>query len=523
MIITVDPDRGFHDRVTSAVRGASWAHTAFHVTDPEQAQAVVEAHGVPTVVVVGPRVPVPVATRLTERLADSYVPAFVLLVAEPTNEVLRSALRAGARDVLPPDFAEVDLRSAIEHTGLAEMESSIRAGLTIAVFSAKGGVGTSTLAANLATRFADRIDGETVLLDLDVASADQSIMHALTPQWTLQELVDGTIGTDPESLRGVLLPVDGTTASILPGPLDPALAETIGGDAVTRVIAAARQVAPVLVLDTSSAFDDRTLAAFDAADVIVAASSLDVAALRALTVSLQTMSRIGVDPEATRVALIRADSKSGLQITDVERAIGRDVDVRIPSARAVVRSLNEGVPLAVSQPRSSFVQAIDELVDSIMLLAPENVRRAAEAASRGGGWFGFGRSRSSADDGGDRDTGTDTLAERGPTSSTHPSVPATPPPAYSAPRATSVPTAATAGGATPPVGGPADAGDERAAGGRHRQRDHSATHLSVAVDRPATNDDEIDLETDSVLDSLPPPSRGTDNSDEGRRRFGRRG
>lgn len=270
----------------------------------------------------------------------------------------------------------------------------------MAVFSTKGGVGTSVVSANLAARLGARTGAPTTLIDLDLASADQAIMHGLSPKWTIQDLADGSVGLDVESLGQVLLPLGGTTR-LLPGPLDPALAETISAGQVASVVAAARAEAPFAVLDTASAFDDRTLAALDAADVVVVASSLDVAALRALTVTLLTLTRLGVEDDAILVTLVRSDSKSGLLVGDVERAIDRPVDVGIPSTRAVPRSVNEGVPLASSSPRSSVVQAIDELVDLVLARAPVAVEVSDSPEQEAGGLFSWSRSprssRSSTD------------------------------------------------------------------------------------------------------------------------------
>lgn len=505
MIITVDPDNSFHERVTSAVGEAPWARAAFHVNAPEEAPPVVAAHAEPAVVVIGPHVSIPAATTLTARLSVAGSPTFVLIVTEPTTDVLRQAMRAGARDVLAPSFDDDELRSAIDRTGLSQFAGgAVDSGLTVAVFSAKGGVGTSTVAANLVTLLADRTGSHSLLIDLDVASADQAIMHALTPQWTLQELADGTIGLDGESLAGVLIPVAGANVSILPGPLDPALAETISGDAASRIIGAARMVSPVLVLDTSSAFDDRTLAAIDAADVVVVVSSLDVAALRALTVSLQTLSRIGVDPAAIRLALVRADSKSGLQVADVERSVGRDVDARIPSSRDVVRSVNDGVPLAVSGGRSGFVRAIDELVDTILPAAPAQLRAAAEerASSGGGGWFSLGR--------GGRGNGS--RSSDGRPSSRQPSPtgaqPAAPPPTSGGPQDSEARASATVDGTRPPGEDPI--ASEAAA-------DVPST---VAVD-DAPRRDHPATSTVNRLDELPPPGSDDEAGDDSRRRFGR--
>lgn len=402
MILTVARDEALRERIASALRDTRWNTPVVDIDNVGEAEQLFDSPAPPLVVVVGSSIGIGGAVDLAARASSLRQPPAVLLVAEPTTEVLRTAMRAGVRDVLSPDFSAEDLVLAFEQAGVRSDGPTSQPGVTVAVFSTKGGVGTSVVSANLAARLAARTASPTTLIDLDLASADQAIMHGLSPKWTIQDLADGKVGLDAESLAQVLLPIGGT-ARLLPGPVDPALAETISSGQVASVIAAVRAEAPFAVLDTASAFDDRTLAALDAADVVVVTASLDVAALRSLTVTLLTLTRLGVEDDAILVAMVRSDSKSGLLVGDVERAIDRPVDVGVPSTRAVPRSVNEGVPLATSSPRSSVVKAIDELVDLVLVRAPDSLDVSDTPESEGSGglfpWSGSTRSSRSAPQG----------------------------------------------------------------------------------------------------------------------------
>lgn len=394
MIITVAHDEGLKHRVVACLRDTRWSGAVTAVDTVGAAQDVLRRVGAARVVVVGRSIGLDGAAELVATAAGLRQAPAILVVAEPSTEALRAAMRAGIRDVLPPDFGPEELVRAFDEAGVSSEGPPPLPGVTVAVFSTKGGVGTSVVASNLAIRLGVLAGVPTTLVDLDLASADQAIMHGLSPRWTIQDLAEGAVGTDVESLGQVLLSVPGTEARILPGPVDPALAETITPGHVTSVVSAARAEAEVVVLDTASSFDDRTLAALDLADVIVVTSSLDVGALRSLTVSLQTLERLGIDAGKVRIALVRSDSKSGLLVGDVERAIERPVDVGIPSTRAVPRSVNEGVPLAVGSPKAAVVGAIDELAELVLVAAPD--RLSVEADDDGGGLFPWSRSRRSS-------------------------------------------------------------------------------------------------------------------------------
>ena len=367
MLLVLDPDPAVHDRVAQLLTDAGLRATPLRAERRTELAQLVEAGTIPTAVVIGPGVELPTATGVATWLGAVAPGTITLLLATPTTTTLRAALRAGVRDVVSPTCSGAELGEALRAAGYDERHIEAgRDGLTVAVFSAKGGVGTSVLASNLAVRLAGRTGVPTILADLDLPSADQSVLHGLRPGWTVQEIADGVVGDDVDAVAQVLLPVPDTEVRVLAGPSDPAAAETIGDDVVITLLHRLRQLAAVVVVDTSSAFSDATLAVLERADVVVVVTSLDVLALRALSVALQTFDRLGIERDRLRIAVMRAGAKVGLTIDDVVRVTGVDVDVAVPSSRQVATSVNTGTPLAVTAPRSPVVRAVDDLVGAVV-------------------------------------------------------------------------------------------------------------------------------------------------------------
>lgn len=399
MLLSVDPDQAFHERVAGAVRGTRWATAITAVTTITEALDVLRSPAAGIAAVLGgPGLGFDDGVLLAEQTVRLSSGTAVLLVAEPTTDRLRRAMRAGARDVLSPSFDRDELTAALSEAGVGTSGPAPLPGLTVAVLGVKGGVGASVVASNLAIRLADSVGSSVTLADLDLASADLAVMHGVSARWTIQDMADGTVGLDVDSLRDVLHRIGDKGARLLPGPVDPALAERITADDVSNLVALLRSEAPLVVLDLATSFDDRTLAAIDAADMIVLTAGLDVASLRGLAVSLRTLQQLGVADDQLRVVLVRADSKAGLTTGDVERTIGRPIDIKVPSTRAVPRSVNEGVPLALSSSRSGVVQAIDELVADIAAHLPAGIPTHDEGTSTGRRRF-LGRPRDEAPDG----------------------------------------------------------------------------------------------------------------------------
>lgn len=380
MLLTIDPDDRFHDAVEERALEAGLQGGTVRAASAAVVDDLLNRSGLPIrAVLLGPGLSQDDISAHLERLRAGDRALIILQVAVPTTTTLRAALRAGISDVLPPHHTGAELVEALQQAGYGDSATSQQLpGRTIAVFSAKGGVGTSVLASNLALRLSDHTGAPAILADLDLASADQAVLHGLRPRFTVQDVVNGALGGDVESLDQVLLPVPDTDVRVLPGPLDPAAAETIHDAAILDVLHHLRALVGLVVVDTASAFTDVTLTVLEHADVIVLPVSLDVLSLRATKVTLQTFDRLGIDREQVMLVGVRADAKVGLTIDDVVRTTGSTIHVAIPSSRDVARSINTASPLALSSPRSGVVRAIDELVE--MLLAGVDVHGAVEGA-----------------------------------------------------------------------------------------------------------------------------------------------
>lgn len=363
LLICLDPSEEFHDAVERDAGDAGVIGTPLRAVSTQELDRHLAAGRTPDAVLIGPGLEPSDGVEVARSLREQLPGVIVLQVAVPTTATLRAALRAGIRDVLSPSFTAAELGEALRQAGYgASIASDELDGLTIAVFSAKGGVGTSVLASNLALRLQLLAGAPTVLVDLDLASADQAVLHGLRPNWTVQDLADGTVGDDIDAVEQVLLQIPNSDVRVLAGPMDPAAAEAITDTAVMGILHRLRQLVPMVVIDTASAFTDVTLSVLEHADVIVLPVSLDVLSLRSLNVTLQTFDRLHISRERVRVVVMRSDAKVGLTLDDVVRTTGVDVDVAVPSSREVPRSLNTATPLALDSPRSSVVKAVDELV-----------------------------------------------------------------------------------------------------------------------------------------------------------------
>ena len=152
------------------------------------------SHSVPTS-------PPPSALALASAFDHDRPDISVLIVAPPSTDLLQSALRAGARDVIAPDMAPADLRAAIErafdtatHRRRVFDGDEIGAGdddrgRVIMALCPKGGAGKTTMSTNLALALAQVAPGEVVIVDLDLQFGDVASALGLRPDLTFADAV----------------------------------------------------------------------------------------------------------------------------------------------------------------------------------------------------------------------------------------------------------------------------------------------------------------------------------------------
>ncbi len=318
----------------------------------------------PTIVVLGPDASNSMTLDRVEELAElSPTPGLtVILVANKiTTALLHRALRAGISDVVSPtstsDLEEaiqrVASRSALHH--LSNVQDT--RGRLIAVFSPKGGVGTTTVAINLA---AQRVPGgaNNVIVDADLPFGDVAISLGLEPSNSLADATGSDL--DVPRLASLFATPKGADIRALAAPSEPAQAELITAHDVLRTLDLCRDIAPMVVVDTASAFDDITLAVLEAADDIVIVASAELAAIKNVKIALQTMRQLGLSESRMHVVLNRVPAHPGLRSADIERALGIST-LSIPEDGAVSKAALHGVPVVVEAPKAGVTRALARL------------------------------------------------------------------------------------------------------------------------------------------------------------------
>ena len=335
-------------------------------------ELLIGAYSSVDVLVLSPEVKEADALGLAEFVGRTSPGTAIVLVRDHTwNGLLPAAMRAGIRDVVDMTQGTDELREAVERaiawagnlrsaTVAATSEGGrAQRGHILSVFSSKGGSGKTFLTTNLATAIAQVTGADTAVVDLDVDMGDVFTYFGREPSASINDLMELGEGADHDKIREVGVEVAPHTWAF-GAPPDPA-AEAPAGEAVGKFLRSIRNEFPFVIVDASVDYSDSALVCFDLSDMICLVTALDVVGVKHLSKALDTLLTIGLPRDRFRVVLNRADSKVGLDASDVERVMKIQVDAMIPSSRAVPTSLNKGRPVVLDEPNSEVSQAIHQL------------------------------------------------------------------------------------------------------------------------------------------------------------------
>ena len=309
-----------------------------------------------------------------ELLASSGLPLQSILFSEGAQaDDLRRAMRAGAREHLPWPCSDTDLCAALRgvHEDSLRRRSSDfaaaadpRAGARVlAVSGAKGGIGKTTLAVNLAAALAVETGEPTVLLDLYTQFGDAALLLNLTPRRTLADLVRLDPAELDERLLDDYLERHESGLRLLAGATAPLPLDALTPTGLDRILGLLKNRHRYLVLDVPPVLHATTLHALTHAHtVILVANLFDLTTLADSKLWLEAMAGQHVARESVQLLLNRVAPRNRLQVADIEQTLGQTAACLVPNdGKVVPHSVNAGIPFVLSHPSSRVAQSVYSL------------------------------------------------------------------------------------------------------------------------------------------------------------------
>jgi pilus assembly protein CpaE len=332
----------------------------------------------------------------------AQVPILCVAATDDVEERI-GFLEAGADDVVARPFDGREVEARVEALLLRFQRSRelapvisadgltlARPRRTVAVYSPKGGVGTTTIATNIAVVAAQRRMDRVVLLDLDLQFGGVATHLNLEPKQTLADVVrDGNALREPDILRSYATRHE-SGLHVLAAPTSPEASELITADHVSHILGTLLEAYDAIVVDAGSLLDERALRVFEAAETIVLPVHPEMSALKAVHGLLDYLNETGSIGGKSTFVLNNMFAREILKPRDIESALGTRISSDLPyDPFLYLKAVNEGVPIVLGAPRSPAAEQLVKLsatafgADGFVVPAGGEQKKARR--------FGFGR------------------------------------------------------------------------------------------------------------------------------------
>ncbi|MEM6528914.1 MAG: response regulator [Chloroflexota bacterium] len=316
----------------------------------------------------------------------------IMMSVNSDRDYLRRAMMAGAKDFLTKPAKMDDLYGTIRHVykiqegprrqaqaikngayapiqDTTEKGDGERDGHIVACFSPKGGVGTTTIAINLASSLMSP-DTKVLLVDADIQFGDIGVFLNLQAQSTLADIIENANDLDVEYFENIVV-THPSGVKVLLGPPRPEFAEQVYSTPgnVIEILNQVRYSYDFIIIDTASRLDELTVSICDMATSILLVSTPTLPSIRNVRNALDLFDQL-YETDADKVKLVLSqvhDERRGQRVTisqeKIESFLKRPTYASIPSEeRAVLQAIVKGIPV-IAADRNTDRPPVRELLE----------------------------------------------------------------------------------------------------------------------------------------------------------------
>ncbi len=284
-------------------------------------------------------------------------------------DFLIRAMQVGIREFLPLPLTQGDLESALNRVRATRKQLipvENREGRIIVVTGHKGGVGSTTVAVNLAQALGESATGRIALIDLGRPFPDVGTFLDQESKYSIVDLIQNIANLDKSFIQRIMQPY-GDRLSILHGVSDFKEQDSIDLESLEPIFAILRQMYSFIVIDLSHWLDELFLRVLTEADMVLMLTGLSVPDLRNLKKLWPYTMEWHQDKRKIKIVVNRYESGSGLQLRDLENILQHPAFATLPSdSQGLMQCLNQGSPLISAAPRSKLWRDIKDLTSRIL-------------------------------------------------------------------------------------------------------------------------------------------------------------
>jgi pilus assembly protein CpaE len=372
------PDTGAALQRAAADRRLAKAHLDVQLGGLQAALDHFSGQVTPNLLIIETKLQGKAAIEDIDRLADVCDPATKVVIVGRVNDVelYRELMRRGVSEYLVAPLNPLDLTGTI--SGLYVDREAQPIGRVIAFVSARGGVGSSTLAHNVGWCIADQLKIHTTIVDFDLPFGTLALDFNEEPAQSVADALAAPERLDDVFLDRVLVKVS-DRLSLFPSPTMLERGYDADPAAYEAVVDAVRQVSPCVILDLPHLWSPWVRQTLLAADdvVIVAAPCLGSLRNGKAFMDMLKQSRPNDSPPRLVLNQVGIPKRPEIPVKEFASAIGVEPAVSLPfEPQLFGASANHGQMLVQMHPKSHAAEGMLRLAEIVTgRRPPENSQK----------------------------------------------------------------------------------------------------------------------------------------------------
>lgn len=244
-----------------------------------------------------------------------------------------------------------------------ELQKQSRKGKMVIICSAKGGVGKTTVAVNLAISL-NKKKLKIALMDGDFQFGDVNVAMDLGSSFSISDVAESISTLDSLSLNS-FLSKHSSGVRVLSAPESPELADLITPEIISEVSELILEDYHYLIVDTGVGLNDQTLTLMEKADEILLITTLELISIKNTKRLLQILQTLGMR-EKVKTVLNRSTMESVMEANQVPQILNMESLYLIPNNFQIAsKSLNLGIPFVINQPSSDIAKAVFKVAEQL--------------------------------------------------------------------------------------------------------------------------------------------------------------
>ncbi|MEL6285513.1 MAG: AAA family ATPase [Pseudomonadota bacterium] len=358
-----------HDLMYGVSQDRRMARVSLEVADGglEAAIAYLSENQSPNLLIVESGVDANQMIKQIDRLAEHCDEGVEVMVIGATNDIklYRQLTARGVSEYIVPPIRPLHIIGSIAELFTDPDDPFL--GRSIAVVGAKGGVGSSTIAHNLAWAISENAGFNTTLVDLDVSFGTTALDFNEDPQQTVIDALTDPDRADDAVVQRLLAKAT-DRLSLFAAPASISENYDISDEAYSAVIATVRRNVPFIVLDLPHTWSKWMMQTLTDAEEVVLVCQPDLASLRNGKNIIDQLLPARPNDEKPKIVLNMASmpKRPEIPVKDFAAAIGVEPSIVLPfEPQLFGMASNNGQMISESDPAAKSSLAIDHLASLI--------------------------------------------------------------------------------------------------------------------------------------------------------------